>query len=148
VHRGGAAPAEDVLTGLDVVTDEELHLAVAERLHDLAVCGQDAAWVSGNGASGFVWAGSLFGASRQRLTAAAVEVVMGEQHIVRVVTGQRGNAAVCAYGFAQRRAFAVSDHPGRTASPVLAGKTVFRADRRSGRWDRTARRSRPAGRTT
>ena len=54
-----------------------------------------------------------------------------------------GRGDIWAYDFDRRRAFAVCSDGAEQASPVLVGRTVFWADRRSGQWELYGRALQP-----
>ena len=54
-----------------------------------------------------------------------------------------GGGDIWAYDFSRRRAFPVCGDAAEQASPVLVGRTVFWADRRSGQWELYGRALQP-----
>ena len=65
------------------------------------------------------------------------------RHFAVWVTRTKAGGAIWVYDFKRGRAYPVSAHEGTQASPVLAGGTVFWADRRSGRWELYGRALQP-----
>jgi len=78
-----------------------------------------------------------------RVRGTAGQLYISRRAIVWVTTDKNGDGDIWAYDFKRGRAYEVSSHAGRQASPVLVGTTVFWADRRSGHWELYGRALQP-----
>ena len=82
VEPRGVSPGDDAIRGLDTVTDEAYEIRTGGRVRDLAASDGWAAWLSGGGAGGAVWAGSYRRATRRRLAAAGTAVAIDHARVV------------------------------------------------------------------
>lgn len=78
-----------------------------------------------------------------RVKGVAAQLNVNRRAVVWMTTGKNGDGDIWTYDFKRGRAYEVSSHAGKQTSPVLAGTTVFWADRRSGQWELYGRALQP-----
>ncbi len=82
VEPHGSRSGGDAICGVDTVTDEAYVISTDERVRDVAASDGWAAWLSGGGASGAVWAGSYRRTTRHQLASAGTAVAIDRARVV------------------------------------------------------------------
>jgi hypothetical protein len=82
VETDGDGPGKDVIRGSNSLTDEEYAIKTDGRVRDLAAWGSWAAWISGDGRKGEVWAGPYQDKTRHHLAAAGLAVAIDRDRVV------------------------------------------------------------------
>ena len=91
--RGG----DDVIRSSNALTDGEYSITADGRVRDVAAWGSWAAWISGRGTTGAVWAASRHGATRYRLAAAGTAVAIDQDRIVWAAAVSRHTSAIVSW---------------------------------------------------
>jgi hypothetical protein len=81
VDRGDGA-RDDVIRGLDSVTDDQFAVATGARVRQLAAHGSQVAWIAGRGDKAGVWLGSLRDRKLTRLAPAGTAVAIDSGRVV------------------------------------------------------------------
>jgi hypothetical protein len=97
VDPDGAGPGKDVIRGLNALTDEEYTLETGDRVRSFAAWGPWVVWISGNGPTGEVWAGSLRNATRFRLAARGTAVAMDRERVLWAASAGRHSTAIVSW---------------------------------------------------
>ncbi len=124
-ERGvGTTRADDVLKGVNTVTDEEFSIAAQGRVRDVAICGSWVAWVSGRGAVAGVWTGSNRDAARYRLATAGMTVAMDRERVVWAARSGRHSTAIVSWNRSSRHSKVLCRLRGSASSLALGRRAV------------------------
>ena len=93
----GAGRGNDVIRGVNALTDEEYALETGGRVRSFATWGSWAVWISGSGSEGEVWAGSFRGATRYRLAARGMAVAMDRDRVLWAASSGRHSTAIVSW---------------------------------------------------
>ncbi len=111
---------DDVIRGSNALTDAEYSITADGHVRDVAASGGWAAWISGRGTTGAVWAGSYRGATRYRLAAAGTAVAMDQDHIVWAATAGRHTSAIVSWDRRSSRSTVLCKPAGSVSSISLS----------------------------
>jgi hypothetical protein len=87
----------DVIRGVNKLTDEELTVTPVGRVLDYAAWGRWAAWISGHGSDREVWAGSFQSPDRFRLAAKGTAVALDHDRVVWAAAVGRHSTAIVSW---------------------------------------------------
>lgn len=120
----GPAGGDDVIQGSNALTDEEYSITADGHIRDVAAWGSWAAWISGHGTTGAVWAGSYRGATRYRLAAAGTAVAMDQDHIVWAAAVGRHSSSIVSWDRHSSRSTVLCKVVGSVSSISLSRRCV------------------------
>jgi hypothetical protein len=120
VEPDGAGPGDDVIRGIDSLTDEEYQITTGARVDDFAGWGPWAAWIAGRGSTHEVWAGSFQNAVRYRLAANGTTVAMDRDRIVWAAAVGRHSTAIVSWDRRSSRSTVLCRMPGAGSSLALS----------------------------
>jgi hypothetical protein len=114
----------DVIHGSNGLTDEAYSITADGHIRAIAAWGSWAAWISGRGTAGAVWAGSYRDASRYRLAGAGTAVAMDQDHIVWAAAVGRHSSSIVAWDRRSSRATVLCKVVGSVSSISLSRRYV------------------------
>jgi hypothetical protein len=128
----GGSGTDDVIRGIDAITDEEYRLTPGGRVRPLAGWGRWAAWISGHGGTREVWAGSFRGSTRYRLAAQGTAVAMDRDRVVWAAAAGRHSAVIVSWDRRANRSTVVCRVRGTATSLSLSdGHAVWVTTRKT-----------------
>jgi len=120
----GPAGDGNVIKGSNALTDEEYTITADGRVREVAAWGSWAAWISGRGTTGAVWAGPYQGAARYRLAAAGTAVAMDQDHIVWAAAVGRHSSSIVSWDRHSSRSTVLCKVVGSVSSISLSRRYV------------------------
>jgi hypothetical protein len=112
VEPDGAGLGADVIRGISALTDEEYELTPGGGVREFAAWSRQVAWVSEQGSTHEVWAGSFTSAARYRLAASATAVAMDRERIVWAAAVGRHSTAITTWDRRSNRSTVLCRMPG------------------------------------
>jgi hypothetical protein len=120
VEPGGAGAGDDVIRGINALTDEEYAIVPRGHVRDFACWGRWAAWISGRSSGHEVWAGSFGNPVRYRLAASGTTVAMDHDRIVWAAAAGRHSTAIVSWDRHAGRSTVLWRMPGVASSLSLS----------------------------
>ena len=124
VEPDGDGRGDDVIHGVNALTDAEYAVTPGGRVYDLAASGRWAAWISGSGPAREVWSGSFQGAARYRLASRGTAVAMDRDRIVWAAGVGKHSTAIVSCDRRSNRSTVLCRLPGAGTSLSISKRTA------------------------
>ena len=132
VEPDGGGRGNDVIRGVNALTDAEYALETGGHVRSYAAWGPWAVWISGKGSTGEVWAGSFRSATRYRLAARGTAVAMDRDRVLWAAAAGRHSTAIVSWNRRSSRSKVLCRLRGTGSSLSLSRHTaVWVVDRKT-----------------